>query len=104
MPGETENGITVKVNGPRLGETLQKDGVWLATLPHEAGRAPAHHRLCLPVPEDLLQALRAARAGNRVFDGSAKPLLVHLAENRQLTREELDELARLMDEQQKGGE
>ncbi len=41
---------------------------------------------------------------NRVFDGSAKPLLVHLAENRQLSREELDELARLLDEQNKEGE
>lgn len=39
---------------------------------------------------------------NRVFDGSAKPLLVHLAENRQLSREELDELARLLDERKEG--
>jgi predicted transcriptional regulator len=35
---------------------------------------------------------------NRVFNGSAKPLLVHLVENRQLKPEELDEIARLLKE------
>ena len=38
---------------------------------------------------------------NRVFNGSAKPLLVHLVENRQLSKEELDEITRLMTD--KGG-
>ena len=32
---------------------------------------------------------------NRVFNGSAEPLLVHLVEQNQLTREELEEIARL---------
>lgn len=35
---------------------------------------------------------------NRVFDGSAQPLLVHLVEDRRLTEEELDEVARLIKE------
>ena len=33
---------------------------------------------------------------NRVFNGSAEPLLVHLIEDSRLTREELDEIRRLM--------
>ena len=33
---------------------------------------------------------------SRVFDGSAKPLLVHLVENEHLSQEELEEIARLM--------
>ena len=37
---------------------------------------------------------------NRVFDGSAKPLLVHLVENEHLSQEELEEIARLMKEKQ----
>lgn len=32
---------------------------------------------------------------NRVFDGSAEPLLAHLVDNNQITREELAEIARL---------
>jgi len=32
---------------------------------------------------------------NRVFNGSAEPLLVHLVEEHHLTREDLDEIARL---------
>jgi BlaI family penicillinase repressor len=32
---------------------------------------------------------------NRVFNGSAQPLLVHLVEDHSLTREELEEIARL---------
>ena len=32
---------------------------------------------------------------NRVFNGSAEPLLVHLVEEHNLTREELEEIARL---------
>jgi predicted transcriptional regulator len=33
---------------------------------------------------------------NRVFNGSAKPLLVHLVEDRQLSNEEIDEITRLL--------
>ncbi len=33
---------------------------------------------------------------SRVFNGSAKPLLVHLVENEHLSQEELEEIARLM--------
>ena len=32
---------------------------------------------------------------NRVFNGSAKPLLVHLVEENRLSREEMEEIARL---------
>jgi len=32
---------------------------------------------------------------NRVFNGSAEPLLVHLVEEHNLTREDLDEIAKL---------
>ncbi|MGO8733389.1 MAG: BlaI/MecI/CopY family transcriptional regulator [Terriglobia bacterium] len=35
---------------------------------------------------------------SRVFDGSAKPLLVHLIESRDLSAEELDELRKLLRE------
>lgn len=35
---------------------------------------------------------------NRVFDGSAQPLLVQLAKDRRLTEEELNEVARLIKE------
>lgn len=38
---------------------------------------------------------------SRVFDGSAKPLLVHLVENEHLSQEELDEIARLMREKKR---
>jgi predicted transcriptional regulator len=33
---------------------------------------------------------------NRVFNGSAEPLLVHLIEDRHLTQDEIEELRRLM--------
>ncbi len=32
----------------------------------------------------------------RVFDGSAKPLLVHLVENKKINQEELDEIRKLL--------
>ena len=32
----------------------------------------------------------------KVFDGSAKPLLVHLAENRKINQKELDEISELL--------
>lgn len=38
---------------------------------------------------------------NRLFNGSAKPLLVHLAESEQLSPEELDEVRRLLKEKKR---
>ena len=38
---------------------------------------------------------------NRVFNGSAEPLLVHLAEEHDLSREDLDEISRLREETRK---
>lgn len=38
---------------------------------------------------------------NRVFNGSAKPLLVHLLEDQQLDRAELEEIERLLKEKRK---
>jgi BlaI family penicillinase repressor len=38
---------------------------------------------------------------NRVFDGSAKPLLMHLVENKNINRAELDEIRQLMKKQRK---
>ena len=38
---------------------------------------------------------------HRVFDGSAKPLLVHLVENERISQEELAEIARLMKEKER---
>lgn len=38
---------------------------------------------------------------NRVFNGSAKPLLVHLVENEHLSQEELDEIAGLLKERER---
>ncbi|MEO8661247.1 MAG: BlaI/MecI/CopY family transcriptional regulator [Bryobacteraceae bacterium] len=35
---------------------------------------------------------------NRVFDGSAKPLLMHLVEEQDLSRKDLDEIAKLLQE------
>jgi len=37
----------------------------------------------------------------RVFDGSAKPLLVHLAENRKISPKELDEIRALLKEKRR---
>jgi len=37
----------------------------------------------------------------RVFDGSAKPLLVHLVAQERLSQEELDEIRRLLEERKK---
>src|SRR5690242_17868438 len=37
----------------------------------------------------------------RVFDGSAEPLLLHLVEDDQLTKEELDEIRRTIDSEEK---
>jgi BlaI family transcriptional regulator, penicillinase repressor len=38
---------------------------------------------------------------NRVFSGSAKPLIVHLAENREISQEDLDEISKLLAERKK---
>ena len=38
---------------------------------------------------------------DRVFNGSAKPLLVHLVENERLGQEELDEIASLLEEKKR---
>lgn len=37
----------------------------------------------------------------RVFDGSAKPLLVHLVENKKISPEELDEISKLLKEKRR---
>ena len=37
----------------------------------------------------------------RVFDGSAKPLLVHLVENRKISQKELDEISALLKEKRR---
>jgi BlaI family transcriptional regulator, penicillinase repressor len=37
----------------------------------------------------------------RVFDGSAKPLLVHLAENKKINQKELDEISQLLKRRRK---
>ena len=37
----------------------------------------------------------------RVFDGSAKPLLVHLAENKKINQRELDEISQLLKKRRK---
>ena len=37
----------------------------------------------------------------RVFDGSAKPLLVHLLENKKISQEELDEISKLAKKRRK---
>lgn len=38
---------------------------------------------------------------NRVFNGSAKPLLVHLVENRDVTEEEIEEIGKLLKEKRR---
>ena len=37
----------------------------------------------------------------RVFDGSAKPLLVHLAQNKKISQKELDEISELLKKQRR---
>ena len=41
---------------------------------------------------------------NRVFNGSAEPLLLHLVEEHDLSREDLEEIARLRDESRGGAQ
>jgi BlaI family penicillinase repressor len=49
-------------------------------------------------PETTVVRSMVGEFVDRVFDGSAQPLLVHLLKDRRLTEEELDELARLIKE------
>jgi predicted transcriptional regulator len=49
-------------------------------------------------PEIAVQRSMVREFVNRVFDGSAQPLLVHLVKDRRLTEEEIDEVARLIKE------
>ena len=39
----------------------------------------------------------------KVFDGSAKPLLVHLAENQEISEEEIEEIRRMLRKKKKEG-
>jgi predicted transcriptional regulator len=49
-------------------------------------------------PEAAVQRSMVREFVNRVFDGSAQPLLVHLFKDRRLTEEEIDEVVRLIKE------
>jgi BlaI family penicillinase repressor len=49
-------------------------------------------------PETAVLRSMVGEFVDRVFDGSAQPLLVHLLKDRRLTEEELDEVARLIKE------
>jgi BlaI family transcriptional regulator, penicillinase repressor len=49
-------------------------------------------------PETAVLRSMVSEFVDRVFDGSAQPLLVHLLQDRRLTEEELDEVTRLIKE------
>ncbi len=49
-------------------------------------------------PEGVVMRSMVREFINRVFNGSAQPLLVHLLKDRRLTEEEIEELARLIKE------
>ena len=49
-------------------------------------------------PENAVLRSMVGEFVDRVFDGSAQPLLVHLLKDRRLTEEEIDELSRLIKE------
>ena len=49
-------------------------------------------------PEKAVLRSMVGEFVDRVFDGSAQPLLVHLLKDRRLTEEEIDELSRLIKE------
>ena len=49
-------------------------------------------------PENAVLRSMVGEFVDRVFDGSARPLLVHLLKDRRLTEEEIDELSRLIKE------
>jgi predicted transcriptional regulator len=52
-------------------------------------------------PQSQVQGNMIKEFINRVFDGSAKPLLVHLVEHEQLGEEELDEIEKLVQDKRK---
>jgi BlaI family penicillinase repressor len=49
-------------------------------------------------PESAVMRSMVREFVDRVFNGSARPLLVHLVQDRRLTEDELEELARLIKE------
>jgi BlaI family transcriptional regulator, penicillinase repressor len=53
---------------------------------------------CPTRPEGVVMRSMVREFINRVFNGSAQPLLVHLLKDRRLTEEEIEELARLIKE------
>src|SRR6266498_701112 len=52
-------------------------------------------------PQDQVVQNMVKEFVNRVFDGSAKPLLLHLVENRDISTEELDEIETLVNERRR---
>lgn len=56
--------------------------------------SPAH-------PQDQVKDRMVKEFVNRVFDGSSKPLLVHLVENDQMTQQELKEIEALVQQRRK---
>jgi BlaI family penicillinase repressor len=53
---------------------------------------------CPTRPEGVVLRSMVREFINRVFNGSAQPMLVHLLKDRRLTEEEIEELARLIKE------
>jgi predicted transcriptional regulator len=53
---------------------------------------------CPTRPEGVVMRSMVREFINRVFNGSAQPMLVHLLKDRRLTEEEVEELARLIKE------
>lgn len=53
---------------------------------------------CPTRPEGVVLRAMVREFINRVFNGSAQPMLVHLLKDRRLTEEEIEELARLIKE------
>jgi predicted transcriptional regulator len=52
-------------------------------------------------PQQLVVKSMVSEFVNRVFDGSARPLLVHLLKEKSLTDRERRELQRLLDKEEK---
>jgi BlaI family penicillinase repressor len=55
------------------------------------------------VKRELCVQAESASFLDRIFQGAAKPLLVHFARNARLTEEEARELKKLLDESIRGG-
>ena len=53
---------------------------------------------CPTRPEGVVMRSMVREFINRVFDGSAQPMLVHILKDRRLTEEEIEDLARLIKE------